>query len=387
MIDRQPLLFVLLFASAQFSQAASDVWVDLNVGADWLGQPDYSAAPDDSLVQQADARFNLLSYPSENLELGVQYGVEQRWHLQGEASTIDTGSADLRVADLDAELIESDDLAVYQNLDRLYGQLFSPVGDITLGRQAIGFGLGKRFSPVDVVQPAGLRATERRYRPGVDAARWLIPAGAVSEIDLGWVFGEDELLFARGYRQLGGASLELTALTLNQEQQLVGFGLQTSAGNWGLWQETAWLGDDDEDGWRLALGADQRPWADIYLMAEYHYNGLGAKSADGYGALNDSAFYRSGLVLPWGQHYLSLQASRAFGALYQAQLGSDINLEDGSLLGTASLVRSLGNNTDLTLAASWPLGEAPQSVDDDLNYRSEFGVYPRQISVNWSTVF
>ncbi|WP_108124681.1 hypothetical protein [Saccharospirillum mangrovi] len=359
--------------------ADNEVWLDVGAGFDqqWLPESE------DASVQHLEARFNTIWYPQGPFEFGVQYGLEQRAFLAGSATDTEPTTADFRLADLDAALIEDDDIALYQNLDRLYGQWYSPVGDITLGRQAIGFGLAKRFSPVDVVQPAGLRATERRYRPGVDAVRWLIPAGVVSEVDLGWVFGDDELLFARGYSQVGATSLELTALTLNREQQLYGVGAQGSLGLFGVWQETAWLTDDNEDGLRLTVGADHLIWRDIYLQFEYHFNGLGADDSDDYDGLSDSAFYRSGLVLPLAQHYASTQVVGSLGALYQFQLGTDYNLIDGSELNTASLVRSLGDNTELTLALSFPF----ERKKVDSNNSTEFGVYPTVFSVNWSTVF
>lgn len=379
MIDRR--FVVVLFSWLPLSVfAAKDVWLDLGAGFDQQWQ---NGSGEDASVQSLEARFNTIWYPQAPLEFGLQYGLEQRAFLAGSATDTEPTTADFRVADLDAALIEDDDVALYQNLDRLYGQWFSPVGDITLGRQAIGFGLAKRFSPVDVVQPAGLRATERRYRPGVDAVRWLIPAGAVSEIDLGWVFGDDELLFARGYSQAGSTSLEFTALTLNQEQQLYGFGAQGSYKYWGLWQETAWLTDDDEEGLRLTLGFDQQLWRDIYLQFEYHFNGLGVDDSDDYSALANSDFYRSGLVLPLARHYSSLQLVGSLGALYQFQLGSETNGNDGSQLSTASLVRSLGDNTELTVALTLPV----ERKGINSNSSTEFGVYPTVFSVNWSTVF
>lgn len=381
MINRRG--FIVLLSLLPWSVFAdNDLWLDVGAGFDQQWQAEDSPR-DDASVQSFEVRFNALWYPQAPFEFGLQYGLQQGAFLVGSAGDTAPSSADFRLADLNAVLVEYDKVALYQNLDRLYGQWYGPVGDVTLGRQAIGFGLAKRFSPVDVVQPAGLRATERRYRPGVDAVRWLLPAGAVGEVDLGWVFGDDELWFARGYRQIGSTSLELTALTLNQQQQLYGFGAQGSVGRFGVWQETAWLRDDNEDGWRLTIGADHLIWRDIYLQYEYHFNGLGAKASDGYGDLADSNFYRSGLVRPLARHYTSTQVVGSLGALYQFQFGVDYNAVDGSELNTASLVRSLGDNTELTVALTIPL----QRKITDSNNSTEFGVYPTVFSVNWSTVF
>lgn len=390
---RSLVVCVLLLALPQAQAEGGDTWVDLAAGAEALLPAEVAGAPapDPAVDQRLQARFNGRWFVGRDIELGAQYALEQRWRLSGAGADSNTGTvdgADFRWRDLASEPLDSDsgdDLRLYQNLDRLYGQFYTPIGDITLGRQAISFGLAKTFSPVDVVRPAGLQARERSYRPGVDAARALIPVGAVTELDLGWVAGEDDdLAFGRAYSQVGTATLEMTALSVNASQHLVGLGTQTALGDWGLWQEAAWLADDDEDGLRATLGVDQRILDDVYVMAEYHYNGLGGEADDGYAARTDSDFYQLGLIVPWGRHYLNLQASQPLTPLLDARLGANLNLGDGSALATGGLTWNLSNNARLALDAALPFGDDPDAsgVPSD-----EFGVYPTQVSLNWSTVF
>jgi len=258
-IDRS-LVVVLLSALPLSVFAAKDVWLDLGAGFDQQWHADSNASGEDASVQSLDARFNTIWHPQAPLEFGLQYGLEQRAILAGNATDTEPTTADFRVADLDAVLVEDDDVALYQNLDRT---------------------------------------------------------------------------------------------------------------------------DDDEEGLRLTVGFDQQLWRDIYLQFEYHFNGLGADDSDDYSELANSDFYRSGLVLPLGRHYTSVQVSGSLGALYQFQLGSETNLLDGSQLSTASLVRSLGDNTELTLALTLPA----EIEKVDSNSSTEFGVYPTVFSVNWSTVF
>ena len=395
------ILVLVALMAGQFCQADSDLWFDVSAGGNAIaypqpeGLPEAQMPPAWALDQQFTGRINYLWMPGPNSEFGLQYGLEQNWRFaQDDGSTelagaLQTGGADYRLDDLDSELISSDDgdFTLYQNLDRFYGLFYTPVGDVSVGRQAISFGLAKVFSPVDVVLPTGVQAQERDYRPGVDAARWLIPVGAVNEVDLGWVFGEDRLVFGRVYTLLGSVTVELTALSVNEENHLLGVGTQGAVGERGVWQELAWLGNEDEQGVRWTLGVDQQILDDIYVVAEYHYNGLGDNGGPYSQVSEPSAFYQQAMVVPWGQHYLSVQASNPLTPLIQGQVGATVNLSDGSALAVAAVDWSLSDNSNLELGVEWPLAAEPNFDSGSPQINEEFGIYPTRFTLNWSTVF
>lgn len=391
---------LLVFGSmfAQLCRADQDVWFDLSAGADATAYPQFANAPEAmqppkyALGQHLNGRVNLAWYPVQDVEFGLQYGLEQQWRFYQDdgdtrfADSLQPSGANFRWRDLDSELAGNDDnLTLYQNLDRFYGLLYTPAGEITAGRQAISFGLAKVYSPVDVIYPSSVRAQERSYRPGVDALRWRIPVGAVSELDVGWVFGRDQIIFGRAYTLVNSLTLETIALSVNQDHYLIGLGTQTAIGTWGLWQEIALLRSDSESDIRATLGVDQQVFEDVYVIAEYHFNSLG-RSED-YQLRGDSAFYQLGMVAPWGRHYVSLQAGKPITPLLQAQTGLTVNLGDGSALATGRLEWSLTDNSSFDLSVDLPLGESPLLDNGQLQVEDEFGVYPAQISVNWSTVF
>jgi len=393
------VLFTLM--AGRVCQADSDLWFDVSAGGDAIGYPQPDGLPEAQMPpawavdEHLEGRINYSYFPGPDSELTVQYGLERRLRLaQDEGSTelanaLQTGGADFRGWDLDSELVESDDgdFAVYQNLDRIYGLFYTPAGTVTVGRQAISFGLAKVFSPVDVVLPSGIRAQEPSYRPGVDAARWLVPLGAVSELDLGWVAGDDNLLFVRGYSTIDVWTLETTAIELNGSNRLFGFGAQTALGSWGVWQELAWLDGVGDDGVRWTFGVDQQVLSDIYVVAEYHYNGLGDEGGPYSQVTDPNVFYQKGMVVPWGRHYVSVQASNPLTPLVQGQLGTTVNLSDGSALSTAAVDWSLSNNSSLGVGVEWPWGVDPAFDGSTPVVNEEFGVYPSRITVNWSTVF
>ena len=390
-----------LVGLAVTAQAEVDVWWDLSTGAEAVAYPQVKGLPDDTqppawaLDQTLSGRVNLAWYPTTSLEVGVHYGLAEQARLaqaDGDDAlqgALESDPANFRWRDLDATLVDDDPIRIRQNLDRAYVRAYPGLGDMTLGRQPISFGLARVYSPVDVILPTGLQAQEPDYRAGVDAVRWLVPLGAVSELDLGWVFGDDSVLFARGYTQAGRYTWEATALTVNQKHQVLGLGTQTSLGDWGLWQEMAILATEQEgdggSGFRATLGVDQQILDDVYVVAEYHFNSLGV---DGnYATLSESGWYQTGLVSPWGRHYLSLQASKPLSPLWHAALGQAVNLSDGGLLFTGALSRSMGNNSTLDLTVIHALAERPEVINDEPRVLDEYGVYPSRIQVNWSTVF
>ncbi len=386
------MLPALLLLAAGLAQA-TDFWLDLGFGLESQADRQAPLEEEVALQQTASSRFNLEHSLGASSRLGVQYGLAQRWQVQPGTGAVATQSdasdsggaagmgAEYRWRDLPDTLYrtEADDFALAQNLDRLQLQQFSSRGELTVGRQAISFGLSQQFSPVDVIMPARISAHERSYRPGVDAVRWRQAWGAVGEVDLGWVQGDDQALFARGYQQVDRWTLEGTVLTINRTQYLAGVGAQTAVGNWGIWQETAWLFGEEDAGLRLTLGADRQVLGDVYLVTEYHYNQPGSRRLDP--AVAAGEFYQQGMVVPLGRHYVSVQAAVPPTPLTDVRAGALVNLGDGSALLTAGYQYSLTNNSRLDAALGVPVagslgtGELPDQ---------EFALYPLAAAVNWT---
>ncbi|TGG94086.1 hypothetical protein E4656_07875 [Natronospirillum operosum] len=380
-----PALAGLLLASVAVA-ADTDVWIDLNLGVETQMERT-EPLTDPALTQTAGSRFNLLHHVDADVRLNLQYGLEQRLHVRrgsglgGPGLASGAPGADYRWEDLTSNLYSSpdDDLVLTQNLDRANVQYFGTRGELSAGRQAISLGLSPQFSPMDVIMPARISAQERSYRPGVDALRWRQPWGAFGELDLGWVQGSDQALFVRAYQQVDRWTLEATALTVNRSEHLLGVGAQTAVGDWGLWQESAWLFNEDDSGLRLTLGADRQIFGDVYVVGEYHYNQLGARRPDMTVLASD--FYQQGLVVPWGRHYAGVQASAPVSALTDLQAGTVINLGDESALLTTGFQHSLTNDSRLEGTLGVPVATRSEAS------ASEFGLYPLTAALNWSATF
>jgi hypothetical protein len=264
-----------------------------------------------------------------------------------------------------------------QDLDQLNVTWFSPIGDFTIGRQPIAFGQAKLYSPIDVIQPAGLLTTDRSYRAGVDAVRGTWMLGAVSEVEAGYVFGLDTVAFARLKAYLLSSDWELVGIDINQDQQIVSLGVNSGIGSFGLWQETAILKDDDADV-RVTAGVDTIVLDDLYLFAEIHYNGLGEASA--YELNSTKSFYQLGAVLPPAQWYASLQGSYPINIVTQVSGGITANLNDGSILLSSAASYNASDELSVLFTGAYPMA-SEQSAE------YEFSLYPASVSVQLNWVF
>ncbi len=351
-------------------------------GVDDIEPPDNGAG--DSIDANLDLYWNLYLYPSDATQFNFRYGLSAQQNLYQTGINpmgIESETANYRLTDVSARILGNDDenYQLYQQLDQLALTWYSAYGDFVIGRQPISFGIAKVFSPVDVIQPQDLYATDASYRPGVDAIRgtWLL--NAVSELDTGIVIGEDQAAFGRLKTNFNTVDYEFIGLTINGEQAILSLGTQSALGNVGVWQESALMFADGNAKLRSTLGVDITVLDDLYLMAEVHYNALGA-SEDYMANTRDNAFYQLGAVVPLGRWYSSVQASYPLNILTQLNVGATVNLNDGSVLTNTAI--SVNATDSLVIDASLVI---PLATDHSLS--REYGMHPSYVALEFGWVF
>jgi hypothetical protein len=284
------------------------------------------------------------------------------------------------IADFESSIwqSESGDSELTQQLEQLVVTYWGDNSSLSVGRQALSFGLAKVFSPADVIQPTSIDFSQSGYRQGVDAIRSTWFVGAVSEVDVGVVIGEDKVAFGRLKTNLNSVDYDVTAIQINNDIQVFSIGLQGGVSRFGLWQETALLNDFDEFKLRASVGIDTTVLDDLYLMAEYHFNGVGA-TANVYDSAATSEYYQLGAVQPYGQQYLSIAASLPINPLVQWNLNWVGNLNDQSGIGLTSITASMSDSVSALASITLPYGVY------DVSEISEYGAYPFvfNASVNW----
>ena len=311
--------------------------------------------------------------------------------------SVESGS--YRLVDLDRRLYPapSDTIgsfSVMHNLDRAVLTVRAPSFDVYIGRQAIAWGSGHAINPTDVLVPFNYSELDTEDRVGVDAVRVRVPLGFMAEIDAGYVFGDDgrfsrSAAYARTKFYGGRTDLSLMAVAF-REHLLLGWDITRPFGGAGFWMEgatvlvTALSEDDvadDADYFRGSVGCDYSLWGGIYLFAEYHYNGPGARRTRDYLNNLSTAAYTDGGTFLMGRHYFIPGISVPATPLLTVGGEALVNLTDPSILLVPSIDYSPAQDVYLTVGAYIGVGRSPRSSTngsqaEQVRWRSEFGGYP-----------
>jgi hypothetical protein len=93
-----------------------------------------------------------------------------------------------RLADPETRIFPSswngdESVSILQDIDRLNVRLRVSGAALTIGRQAVYWGVAKSVSPTDFIAPFQYGTLDTEYRIGVDALRSVVPIGIMSELD------------------------------------------------------------------------------------------------------------------------------------------------------------------------------------------------------------
>ncbi|MGC9316136.1 MAG: hypothetical protein ACP5G4_11010 [bacterium] len=365
----------------------------------------------------ANYRLNIkLAYdPLDIISLRFSYDIEPR--ITSGESTADlffesfSGST-YRIDDLESpfwpEDFEGEGFALYQNLDRLYAAFELPFADVRVGRQAVAWGNARAVNPTDVLVPFSFDALDTEERPGVDAFRARFPIGMMSELDFGYLPGEEwdiatMAAFARGKFYYLETDVTLTAM-LFREDALAGIDIARAIGGAGSWLEASFVQPalaidslDLDPYFRLTIGADYILGDGTYLFGEYHYNGAGANDPAVYlENFSTSRAYSQGGVYLMGQHYLIAGGSYQFTPLISGGGQIMFNATDISGLIAPSLEYNIAQNVYLSAGAFIGVGSSmkmgsPAGLFEvpplDIDFGSEFGNYPDMAFASFRVYF
>jgi hypothetical protein len=190
-----------------------------------------------------------------------------------------------RIESLVWRVNESEKGAWRHEIDRANAQVHTRRADLTIGRQAIGWGRGVMFTSVDLFAPFSPLEVDREWRSGVDAIRADVKLTDRSSVDLVGAFGDtlDRSAFAARARGYAG-TMDVEVVGGRRGQDLFG-GVTSSAavGDAEVHGEVAAFripsGTDHDVVWKVVVGGSYRVpiGAGIYAYAEYHYSGFGAE--------------------------------------------------------------------------------------------------------------
>lgn len=284
-------------------------------------------------------------------------------------------------------------------IDRAALHLHAPRADLTIGRQAIGWGRGVLFGAVDLFSPFTPLEADREWRRGVDALRADVKIGDRLSLDTVGAFEEaiDRSTVAtrlRGYA--GKADVEL----LGGYRARDGFAGATASaaigdaeahGELALFRTPAVPGSIDFARGRsiakAVVGGSYRVPAGngVLLFAEYHYSGFGARSPEEIVAsLQDPEFQRRYLR---GDTQILTRHATAVLASYE--LSPEVSVSgqwlespvDGSGVIVPSTTWTLSDRWSVVFSGYLPYGPGPR----DGTLQSTFGASPLSAFVQVKT--
>jgi hypothetical protein len=291
-----------------------------------------------------------------------------------EGSTMFFGAAlkdDRRFMDLTHTIMEKDSYLLVQRLDRLNLTLKPKWGLVRVGRQAITWGNGLIFNPMDLFNPFPPADIQRDYKAGDDMALAQIALPAAVDLQLLYVVRRDpdtnnvevdqNSLAGMLHFAVGTTEFDIMA-TRHYDDHVVGLG---SSGIWGgaAWRLDAtatFLNDGQGQNTRNYLSGVANIdyswiWWDknFYGLLEYYYNGLG--EGDSPGALSNPDITNRltrGELFVLGKHYLSAEIQLELHPLFKVFLTSINNIEDPSGILQPRAVWNIAQNLDVKIGAN-----------------------------------
>ena len=204
-------------------------------------------------------------------------------------------SDDHRVMDL-THIISSDtDSLLYHRIDRLAVSAVADWGSVTVGRQALTWGNGFLFNPMDLFNPFSPTDVERDYKIGDDMITTHVYTGNSGELqvlyvprrntenqDIEW---DQSSVAAKYHLNIRAMDIDLMA-GKHYEDDVVGIGftgyLMDAA--WRLDSTYTWLdAASDQSGFSSVVANLDYSWVwwnkNLYGWIEYYYTGLGENDA------------------------------------------------------------------------------------------------------------
>jgi len=289
---------------------------------------------------------------------------------------------DRRLFDLTHVLTEKDRYLVYHRLDRLNLTYSPDWGTVRLGRQALTWGNGLIFNPMDLFDPFAPTAVQRDYKVGEDMAFVQIPLGQDGlqmlylprrDPTTGNLEDQASSYAAKYHRVLNALEMDLMAAR-HFGDPVAGLGVS------GYWGGAAWRidtlytylkdGGSRNDFFQVVANMDYAwTWGgkNVYGLVEFYYNGLGC-TGDYAKALAEQALVERlsrGEMFTLGRYYLAGQLQVELHPLVQLQPTVIVNLSDPSGLLQPQVTWDVTENVQAILGAQWHWGGSG----------SEFGGY------------
>jgi hypothetical protein len=278
-----------------------------------------------------------------------------------------------RLLDLTGVISESDRHLVYHRLDRLHLSFSPDWGRLRVGRQALTWGDGRIFNPMDLFDPFAPTAVQRDYKVGEDMAHLQLPLGAGEgellylprrDPDSGELVEDQASYAAKLHLPIGGLEVDLMGAR-HYGDGVLGLGGSGYLGG-ALWRLNATYtqvtdGGGADDFIQAVANLDYAwIWGgrNVYGLLEVYYHQAGR--TDDYGAaLSDEVLVQRvarGELFTLGRYYLAGQLQVELHPLAQLHATGIVNPVDPSGLVQPQLLWDLAPDWQAIIGGQWHWG-------------------------------
>lgn len=272
-------------------------------------------------------------------------------------------SDDRRLMDLTDVIAEGPDGVFYQRLDRLFLTVERPWGSARIGRQAVTWGNGMVFNPMDLFNPFAPTDVVRDYKVGEDMVLLTLPVGENGDFQAigvprrnpasGTVEWDESAAGAK--LRLSSGTTEWTLLAAkNYENTVAGAGAVGYVGSAAWRFDATWTmlpSESPSGGYLSAVANVDVSWTgwdkNFYGFMELYYNGLG--ETDYSKVLEDpdlAAALMRGEVFTLGRLYLAPSIGVELHPLFNVYVTLINNLRDPSGIVQPRCVWSITEDVD-----------------------------------------
>jgi hypothetical protein len=272
--------------------------------------------------------------------------------------------------DLEDQLTSGSDGSVRHRIDRGWVGYSAPSTVIKIGRQALTWGHGQVFRPMDLFNPFAPAATDMSYKPGTDMlyGQHLLSGGAdvqflaVPRKDAGGAFESSQSSYAvKGFWRTGSAETEVMAAR-DYGEGTVAVGATGPVGA-ALWKTDVVVTFNNDGGTTLSSVASfQGSWSwkqrPVAGFVEYYHNGFGVSDRRPATELPADLVQRiaRGQIFVTGRDYVAVGGTVQWTPLILLAPTLITNLNDRSALGIVSVDYNVADKTSLIGGMQLPFG-------------------------------
>ncbi len=310
---------------------------------------------------------------ARNLNLQPSYGTDSIGSL-AQPGGIRNDPPD-RLLDLTSVIHEDENQVLVHRLDRLLLTLYPSWGFISVGRQAVTWGNGFLFNPMDLLNPFPPTAIDRDVKPGADLISVEAPLGELGSIqalaaprqDLQRknLEAERSSLAAKFHTNWGETEFDLMGAR-HYNDSVVGIGVIGYLGGaaWrfnATWSNLHTKVPGEKDYPSLVANIDYAfTWMiNFYTFVEYFHNGIGTRRKEDYSRLLALPSVRDrlarGEIYNIGRNYWAWHIRAEIHPLLNLYLTTMVNLDDKSGIIQPRLVWNPATNLTVTAGVngSW----------------------------------